>query len=101
MIVLRVADRPGVLAAIATVVAEHGVSIEAMRQVPLPEDSAVYEVHAAEGVPGYPGAEGPAESLLRITTHPARERALASTVTAIKELDAVTDVVSVLRVEGN
>ena len=72
-----------------------------MRQVPLPEDSAVYEVHAAEGVPGSPGAEGPAESLLRITTHRARERALASTVTAIKELDAVTDVVSVLRVEGN
>jgi homoserine dehydrogenase len=101
MIVLRVADRPGVLAAIATVVAEHGVSIEAMRQVPLPEDSAVYEVHAAEGVPGSPGAQGPAESLLRITTHRARERALASTVTAIKELDAVTDVVSVLRVEGN
>jgi homoserine dehydrogenase len=36
-----------------------------------------------------------------LTTHPARERALTSTVTAIKELDAVTDVVSVLRVEGN
>ncbi|QCU78426.1 homoserine dehydrogenase [Citricoccus sp. SGAir0253] len=98
MIVLRVADQPGVLAAIATVVAEHGVSIEAMRQVPLAEDDAVYDAHEGTGVPA---SHEPAESLLRIITHRARERALASTVTAIKELDVVTDVVSVLRVEGN
>lgn len=96
MIVLRVLDQPGVLAGIAGAVAEHGVSIESMRQVPLPEDTTVYGA-----VEGAPGQEGPAESLLRLTTHPARERALSSTVTAIKELDAVTDVVSVLRVEGN
>jgi homoserine dehydrogenase len=85
LVVLRAADRPGVLAAIASVVARHGVSIEAMRQIPLEEDH----------------PEDKPESLLRIITHRAKEQDLAATVAAIKELDVVTGVVSVLRVEGN
>ena len=72
-------DQPGVLAQVAAVLAEHGVSIEAVRQTPAPED------HVAR---------------LLITTHAASERALAGTVEAIAGLGVVRAVVSVLRVEG-
>ncbi|WP_313817296.1 homoserine dehydrogenase [Citricoccus sp.] len=95
MVVIRVADRPGVLAAIASAVAEHGVSIVSMRQVPLAEDDLVVE----ESDEAYTD-EAP-ESVLRIITHEAKEQNLAATVATIKELDVVTEVVSVLRVEGN
>lgn len=76
---LDVVDRPGVLAQVATVLAEHGVSIEAVRQ-----------------------SSGEAEAVARlvITTHEATEAALSATVAAIAEHDAVREVVSVLRVEG-
>ena len=76
---LRVDDQPGVLARVAQVVAEHGVSIEAMRQ---------------QGTP----AGGVANLVL--TTHRAPEAALAATVAAVAELDVVQEVTSVLRVEG-
>lgn len=76
---LRVDDRPGVLSRVAKVVAEHGVSIEAMRQ---------------QGTP----AGGVANLVL--TTHRAPEAALAATVEAIAQLDVVQEVTSVLRVEG-
>ena len=76
---LRVEDQPGVLARVAQVVAEHGVSIEAMRQ---------------QGTP----AGGVANLVL--TTHRAPEAALAATVAAVAELDVVQEVTSVLRVEG-
>jgi len=76
---LEVADQPGVLAQVAAVLAEHGVSIEAVRQTPAPDE------HVAR---------------LLITTHAASERALAGTVEAIAGLDVVRAVVSVLRVEG-
>ncbi len=78
---LDVDDRPGVLAQVAHVLAEHDVSIEAVRQ------SA--DAGAATGV-----------ARLLITTHTARESALAATVAALTDLDVVRDVVSVLRVEG-
>jgi len=83
---LDVADRPGVLAQVAAVVAAHGVSIDAVRQAP-------------QLVP----AETPAAHALAhliITTHAATDAALSATVAAIAELDSVTRVVSVLRVEG-
>lgn len=80
---LDVADRPGVLAQVATVLAEHGVSIEAVRQT----------THPAE-------RDRPAVARLVITTHEAPEAALAATVAAIAEHEAVRAVVSVLRVEG-
>ncbi len=75
---LDVADRPGVLAQVAAAHAEHGVSIEAVRQAP-----------SDEGV-----------AHLVITTHTTSERALRATVEAIGRLAAVRKVVSVLRVEG-
>ncbi|MGM7670083.1 homoserine dehydrogenase [Microbacterium sp. A93] len=95
MVVLRVADRPGVLAAIASSVADHGVSIVSMRQVPLAEDDLVAEESEEEYTDEAP------ESVLRIITHEAKEQDLAATVVALEQLDAVTEVVSVLRVEGN
>ncbi|MBT0992718.1 homoserine dehydrogenase [Cellulomonas sp. DKR-3] len=81
---LAVEDRPGVLAQVAAALAEHGVSIEAVRQVAYP----------------VPAGDGDALALLLITTHAAQESALAATVTALTDLDAVREVVSVLRVEG-
>jgi homoserine dehydrogenase len=75
---LDVDDRPGVLAAVATVFAEHGVSIETVRQ----------RVH------------GPDDAELVVVTHIAPDRALAATVAQLRELDAVRDVLSVMRVEG-
>ena len=80
---LDVADQPGVLARIAQLFAEHGVSIEIMRQT----------IHR--------DAESNVESAeLRIVTHRASEAALAATVEAVKGLDVINSVTSVLRVEG-
>jgi homoserine dehydrogenase len=80
---LDVADQPGVLAKIAQLFAEHGVSIEIMRQT----------IHR--------DAESNVESAeLRIVTHRASEAALAATVEAVKGLDVINSVTSVLRVEG-
>jgi homoserine dehydrogenase len=75
---LDVDDRPGVLAAVATVFAEHGVSIETVRQ----------RVH------------GPDDAELVVVTHIAPDCALAATVAQLRELSAVRDVLSVMRVEG-
>ncbi|MBD9698459.1 homoserine dehydrogenase [Flavimobilis sp. GY10621] len=72
-------DRPGVLARVAGVVAERDVSIAAMRQ----------QGETADG-----GAR------LVLTTHSAPEAALAATVEAVRALDVVKEVTSVLRVEG-
>ncbi len=80
---LDAADQPGVLARIAQLFAEHGVSIEIMRQTVHREATATAE--SAE---------------LRIVTHRASEAALAATVRAVKGLDVVNSVTSVLRVEG-
>jgi homoserine dehydrogenase len=93
---LDVADRPGVLAQIATAFAAHGVSIETVRQHQVPPgDSNGY----ADGA----GRErGPAQSgraALVIVTHTAPDAALAATVDALAELDVVRGVQSVLRVE--
>ena len=81
---LEVPDQLGVLSRVAAVFAEHGVSIEAMRQT----------IDGDE--PG--SGEGTAE--LRFVTHRASEKDLAETVADIKNLDVVTSVTSVLRVEG-
>lgn len=81
---LEVTDQPGVLAQVAAVLAEHGVSIEAVRQPP--------------GRALEPGADDVAQ--LVISTHTATEAALRATVAAIEGLDVVRRVLSVLRVEG-
>lgn len=85
-ITLVVADRPGVLAAIATLFAENGVSVEAVQQDPRLAD-------------GLPDAALPTATLV-IGTHEATESALAATVAALGATDVVTAVASVLRVEG-
>jgi homoserine dehydrogenase len=75
---LEVADRPGVLATVAGVFGEHGVSIRSMEQ---------------EGL-------GDAARLVFIT-HRAREADLQATLHELRELDVVGRVVSVLRVVGS
>jgi homoserine dehydrogenase len=74
---LDVADKPGVLAAVAHAFAEHHVSIATVRQDGH-EDNAT----------------------LVIVTHSAPDAALAATVVSLREMDIVRDVTSVLRVEG-
>ncbi|AEE46942.1 homoserine dehydrogenase [Cellulomonas fimi] len=80
---LEVADRPGVLAQVASALAEHDVSIEAVRQSPDGDATA-----------------DPAVAHLVITTHTAPDASLRATVEAVAGLDVVRSIVSVLRVEG-
>jgi homoserine dehydrogenase len=82
---LEVADRAGVLAAIAGEFARNGVSIAAVRQT--------------GGAPdGAPGTE-PDPARLVVVTHRAPEASLAATVEVLAGLDIVRAVDSVLRVE--
>lgn len=74
---LDVADKPGVLAQVATVFAEHGVSIDTVRQS---------------------GKDG--EASLVVVTHRASDASLAGTVEALRSLDTVRGVSSIMRVEG-
>jgi homoserine dehydrogenase len=75
---LEVADVVGVLATIADVFAEHGVSIETVRQ----------------------NGRG-ADAQLVLVTHRAYDAALSATVQALRGLDVVRQVTSVMRVEGD
>ncbi|GGL42053.1 homoserine dehydrogenase [Phycicoccus endophyticus] len=77
---LDVADRPGVLAQVAAVFAEQGVSIETVRQQAGPEDDG--------------------RARLIVVTHRATDAALSATVEDLAALESVDDVVSVMRVEG-
>jgi homoserine dehydrogenase len=74
---MRVADRPGVLAAIALVFTEHSVSIKSVWQ----------EGHAEE-------------AQIVLITHRARERALQACVRDLRLIDTVKAVSSVIRVEA-
>ncbi|MEZ0090528.1 homoserine dehydrogenase [Streptacidiphilus sp. EB129] len=74
---LDVADKAGVLAQVATVFAEHGVSIDTVRQQ---------------------GREGDAS--LVVVTHRATDAALSATVAALRTHDQVRGVASIMRVEG-
>jgi homoserine dehydrogenase len=74
---LDVADRPGVLAAVAAEFARHEVSISTVRQ----------------------DGHGDA-AILVIVTHSAPDAALAATVSALRGMDFVRGVTGVLRVEG-
>jgi homoserine dehydrogenase len=75
---LQVADKAGVLQTIAHAFAEHDVSIETVRQ----------------------NGRG-ADAQLVIVTHHARDAALSATVQALRRLDVVREVTSVMRVEGD
>ena len=74
---LEVADVAGVLATIAHCFAEHGVSIQTVRQ------------HGRA-----------ADAQLVIVTHRANDADLSATVEALRDLDVVRAVTSVMRVEG-
>jgi homoserine dehydrogenase len=74
---MEVADKEGVLSAVAAEFAKHGVSISVVRQV---------------------GAGAGAR--LVVVTHVATDAALSETVAALNELEFVTAVTSVLRLEG-
>lgn len=77
---IEVVDRPGVLAEVAALVADRGLSIETVRQGALDVDD------VAE---------------LVIVTHQGSESALAATVVDLDTLDVVKRITSILRVEGN
>jgi homoserine dehydrogenase len=76
-ILLNVADQPGVLASVAGAFGTHGVSIASVWQ---------------EGI-------GDQAQLVMIS-HRAREKDIQATLHDLRELDAVTKVASVMRVEG-
>lgn len=85
---LSVVDAPGVLAAIANLFSEHGVSIETVEQsVPHDPASSVTSVETR-------GAT------LVIGTHEAAEGDLSATVLALEASPVVSSIRSVLRVEG-
>ncbi|WP_408608883.1 homoserine dehydrogenase [Desertihabitans aurantiacus] len=85
---LSVADVTGVLASVAHAFAEHGVSLQIVRQ---------------EGVgPNATGPTGDAGSArLVIVTHDARDADLSATVETLRSLPEVHEVISVMRVEGD
>lgn len=74
---LRVADEPGVLARIANVFADEGVSLQTVRQ-----DGSGEDAH------------------LLVRTHTATEASLSNTLRRLRTLAAVREVVGVMRVEG-
>ena len=74
---IEVADRPGVLAAVAGVFGDHSVSIRSMEQEGLGD-----------------------EARLIFITHTAKERAMQATLADLRELDAVDRIGTLLRVVG-
>ena len=86
---LDVADRPGVLAQVATAFAEHQVSIETVRQ------QQVLDTGSAGAGSGDAGRAN-----LVVVTHAAPDAALSATVDALAALPVVRGVNSVMRVEG-
>ncbi len=76
-VMCEVADRPGVLAAIAGAFGEHNVSIKSMQQQGIAEDARLIFV-----------------------THRARERDFEATMAAVRQLESVHRVGSILRVVG-
>jgi homoserine dehydrogenase len=76
-VAIDVDDKVGVLAALAQTFAEHGVSIQTVRQEGRGRDAA-----------------------LVVMTHTAPDSALAATVESLRSMDIVREVTSVMRVEG-
>ncbi|MFW0183746.1 homoserine dehydrogenase [Rothia sp. CCM 9417] len=75
-----VEDKLGVLSNIARIFAEHGVSIETMRQVK--------------------GTGDGSSATIRIVTHRATDANLGKTMAVVDSLDTVREICSVIRVEG-
>lgn len=81
---LQVKDRLGVLAGMAQVFAEEGVSIRTMHQTK-------HGPHRGAGQP---------ETTIRVVTHRAADRRLRATIEKLRGLAAVDAITSVIRVEG-
>lgn len=79
---IEVDDKLGVLANITRIFAEHGVSIQTIRQSKSKNAS-------GEGV-----------SSIRIVTHRASDENLRKTMAVVDSLDTVREITSVIRVEG-
>jgi homoserine dehydrogenase len=94
---LDVADKPGVLAQVATVFAEHGVSIDTVRQQSRNQGGG--DEGAVEQGAGGGRREG-GEASLVVVTHRAQDAALSATVSSLRKLDTVRGVASIMRVEG-
>ncbi|WP_426623498.1 homoserine dehydrogenase [Leifsonia sp. McL0607] len=101
-ITLSVEDQPGVLATVARILSDGGVSVETMQQsVPSITSAVVMPGRSPlQTVGSIHGAGAPTATLV-IGTHEAEEAALAATVEALAASDVVTAVSSVLRVEGS
>ncbi len=113
---LDVADRPGVLAQVASAFAEHDVSIETVRQhivadrsgsgsVPSGESGAGAEVGTEVGTDvgarsELVSARSEGRASLVVVTHTASDAALSATVEALAAMPIVRAVDSVMRVEG-
>ncbi|MDN5727581.1 MAG: homoserine dehydrogenase [Propionibacteriales bacterium] len=78
---LEVSDAVGVLETVAHCFAEHGVSLQTVRQAPVRDGSTE-------------------DARLVLVTHDAPDAALSATVEALRELPEVAQVASVMRVEG-
>jgi homoserine dehydrogenase len=74
---IDVDDKPGVLASVAELFAQHGVSIQTVRQEGRDDDAQ-----------------------LVVVTHTARDADLAATVDGLRSMAIVRGVTSVMRVEG-
>lgn len=86
---MEVADREGVIAEVARVLADHHVSIESMRQPGSVSSDGEVDTEAAR-------ERG---AVVQIVTHLAKEKDLSDTVSTLRALDVVKSVNSVLRVE--
>lgn len=88
-----VRDQPGVLAAIAGALSEHGISISTIHQEP--------GLEAPAGAPREPGEQGgDSAARIAITTHRAGEAAMAAAVAELAQSPHVHGVESLLRMEG-
>lgn len=81
----QVADRPGILAACATLFAVHDVSLQTVQQ---------------SALDGFDREDG-MSATLGMLTHPAKERNLQAVVADLVAADFVGDVVRFMRVEGS
>jgi homoserine dehydrogenase len=99
---LDVHDRAGVLASVASVFAEHDVSIATVKQEggdAAERNSAARASSDSSDDVDHGGDHG-ADATLVVVTHEAPDAALRATVDALSGLESVRGVASVLRVEG-
>ncbi len=97
---LYVADRSGVLAAIAGVLGRHSVSVRSMEQDTSHGAGSLApgQVAHSSGAPGARDVEG--EAHLVFVTHPALERDMQACLHEIHQLDAVRRIGGLVRVVG-